>query len=106
MANFRGFRLALRGRILHDRRVDLSSLTCRASLAGDGEEPLCGERAAWLLTAACPHEHIVPSLGCDRHAEDARKRGTTCYGCRNGREPHSCPVTIEFRRLAAAAEAS
>lgn len=104
MPNFRGFRLAQRSVILGSGKVDVSRLTCRASLAGDGNEPLCGQAAAWLLTAGCPHEHVVPSLGCDGHAEGARKLGTTCYECRRGREPHSCPMTIEFRRLGATAE--
>lgn len=100
---FRGFRLGQYGQVrdlLRARHLDVSKLTCRASCAGDGSPPLCGKPASWLLTSACTHEHIVPSLACDTHAESARrtqKRGRiVCTDCAHGREPHSCPVTIEF----------
>jgi len=95
---FRGFRLAQRATILHSGKVDVSRLTCRAA-ADAKTDALCGEPARWLLTAACPHEHVVPSLGCDAHAEDARTRVITCTECRISREPHSCPVAVEFVAL-------
>jgi hypothetical protein len=105
VATFRGFNLAQRAVILHSGRVDVSRLTCRA-ITDQEAGVLCGDRAAWLGTAACPHEHIVPSLACDGHAADVRKRRLTCYECARGREPHSCPVTVELVPLTAAAGVS
>lgn len=97
--NFRGFRLAQR-LILTGGRADTSHLTCRAY---QKDADLCGAAATWLLTAACAHEHIVPSLGCDDHAAQARdleERGQViCTPCNTGPRPHSCPVVIEYTAL-------
>jgi hypothetical protein len=103
-AAFLGFSLAQRVTILRSGKVDVSRLTCRA-IVDPKAVTLCGRRAAWLGTAACPHEHIVPSLACDGHADIVRERTLTCYECARGQEPHSCPVTVEFLPLAAAAGA-
>jgi hypothetical protein len=100
--SFRGFNLAQRA-VVRSGTADTSRLTCRASRSRDGLPPLCGEPAAWMLTAACVHEHAVPSLACGTHADSARRqqeRGNiSCTPCAHGSSPHSCPVTIEFCAL-------
>ena len=99
---FRGFRLAQR-EVVRSGRADTSRLTCRASLAGNGADPLCGDRATWMLTAGCPHEHVVPSLACEAHTEAARlqldRGGIDCTPCAKGPDAHRCPVAIEFFSL-------
>ena len=92
---FRGFRLAQRA-VLRSGNADLSRLACRA-LPSSAEGAMCGARATWMLTAACGHEHVVPSLACDAHAEDSRTRRITCTECAGSRVlAHRCPVTIEY----------
>jgi hypothetical protein len=100
--SFRGFNLAQR-EVVRGGKADTSRLTCRASCSGDGAPPLCGEPAGWMLTAACVHEHTVPSLACGPHADSVRRKqergGIICTPCAHGGAPHSCPVTIEFCAL-------
>jgi hypothetical protein len=97
--DFRGFKLSLRQAVVGGRR-DTSRLTCRYQVTAN---ILCGSPASWMLTAGCAHEHVVPSLACGYHAEQARVRdagpGITCMPCADGPEPHSCRVLIEYTAL-------
>lgn len=97
--DFRGFKLALR-QVITGGRADTSRLTCRYQIRADD---LCGGTATWMLTAGCAHEHVVPSLACDQHANQARARdrngSIVCTPCKHGTDPHSCRVLIEYTAL-------
>jgi len=62
----------------------------------------CGATATMVLRMACVHEHFGEDTVCDEHRvrvdESIAEVDWICIPCRDGAEPHDCPITIVSRR--------
>lgn len=42
------------------------------------------------VTVGCVHEHIQSGVICEEHLQRVRARGTHCFHCYYGDDPHLC----------------